>query len=589
MKQKKKAIDYYFGAIVIMVVVWTSINLWEAYFLKFSAILVMIKFCVIIFCGVVFLFTSYSFRGKKISKVKKILFLILPLVSCIFLFTNDWHGLFFEKYSFMRNENIYGNYFYIHTVYSYGVILLGIYHFFAYAVKHSGVLSKQALLVMMGVCIPILVNGLYVFEVLLTLDLTPITFALMILLFWFSAIQYDFLKVIPIAYKNIIDHISDGFVVVDREGRIIQYNRSFYDGFHKAFDVKLKAHIIELFQKNPFGNVDGDFFKKNIENSIHQTDRKILDYEMNIFGEWKAFTIEITPLVKNEIHQGTMILFKDITQGRLNLEMMREHEGKLLRAEKYSFLGELAGGLTHIIKNKISSISYYAMFFEYVLPEYQSFIEKIEDPYKKQEEGEIFEGFKKRITAIQEAVRSLEVMVVDVTRQVSELAREEEMKEGANFRLGEFLSRIRNFVEMEAKEGYEVEIEIEEGLSRDIEFEGVLANFVQVIMNLLLNSIYEYKKLSVKEKLILKIENSKKEIFKKGKNWIDFSIIDFGRGIPPTVREVLFQKMVTTKGNEGAGIGLYTAGTVVKDKLNGEIQLLDTSVGSHFLIRLPCK
>ena len=68
-------------------------------------------------------FTSLIFEYSKIKfKKRYILLFIIPIISILMVWTNDWHHLFYKEYSFNLNEMVFGAYFPIYTIYTYGLL-----------------------------------------------------------------------------------------------------------------------------------------------------------------------------------------------------------------------------------------------------------------------------------------------------------------------------------------------------------------------------------------------------------------------------------------------------------------------------------
>ncbi|MBF0552990.1 MAG: hybrid sensor histidine kinase/response regulator [Nitrospirae bacterium] len=65
------------------------------------------------------------------------------------------------------------------------------------------------------------------------------------------------------------------------------------------------------------------------------------------------------------------------------------------------------------------------------------------------------------------------------------------------------------------------------------------------------------------------------------------SISDNGGGIGNAVMEKLFEPYVTTKGEEGTGIGLYMSKAIIERKMNGKISVSNIDDGAQFVIELP--
>ncbi|WP_420267075.1 response regulator [Candidatus Magnetominusculus dajiuhuensis] len=65
------------------------------------------------------------------------------------------------------------------------------------------------------------------------------------------------------------------------------------------------------------------------------------------------------------------------------------------------------------------------------------------------------------------------------------------------------------------------------------------------------------------------------------------SISDNGGGIDPAVMEKLFEPYVTTKGEEGTGIGLYMSKAIIEGKMNGKMSVSNIEGGAQFVMELP--
>ena len=126
---KKSQLQTVFMVNSILVFCWSAILFAQKFFCAFFDInpiifdwFVYIPIC---FLPVSILFTSIIFANTKIKfKKKYILVFIIPLLSLIILWTNNLHHLFYINYSTNINENIYGNYFYVHSFYTLALYII---------------------------------------------------------------------------------------------------------------------------------------------------------------------------------------------------------------------------------------------------------------------------------------------------------------------------------------------------------------------------------------------------------------------------------------------------------------------------------
>jgi signal transduction histidine kinase len=66
------------------------------------------------------------------------------------------------------------------------------------------------------------------------------------------------------------------------------------------------------------------------------------------------------------------------------------------------------------------------------------------------------------------------------------------------------------------------------------------------------------------------------------------NITDYAGGIPQKVQEKLFKEMITSKGKNGTGLGLYMSFSTIKGKFKGDIRFeTEEGKGTTFFIELP--
>ena len=107
-----------------------------------------------------------------------------------------------------------------------------------------------------------------------------------------------------------------------------------------------------------------------------------------------------------------------------------------------------------------------------------------------------------------------------------------------------------------------ISLNIISDIPNNLSLNGNINSLVQVINNMISNSIQAYNgKTNEKIDLILKEEN----------NNLIISIKDYASGIPKEVQDKLFNEMVTTKGKNGTGLGLFMSYSTIKANFNGDI------------------
>ena len=109
---------------------------------------------------------------------------------------------------------------------------------------------------------------------------------------------------------------------------------------------------------------------------------------------------------------------------------------------------------------------------------------------------------------------------------------------------------------------------------------GEINYLIQVIINLIQNSIDAYE--GATGVIEFKVANED--------DYITFSIKDFGIGISEDVAARLFNEMITTKGKNGSGLGLYISKIHIRSKFKGDIILKPNKTkATEFIVKIPSK
>ncbi len=157
------------------------------------------------------------------------------------------------------------------------------------------------------------------------------------------------------------------------------------------------------------------------------------------------------------------------------------------------------------------------------------------------------------------------------------------MSEAQNelFPISELFQHIQILMQHEIKQKLAV-LNINNNVPDNIQIEGNITSLVQVINNLISNAIEAYSS-NTNEKLVeLSAEYNKKE------KSIIISVKDYGPGLPENVQKKLFKEMITTKGKDGTGLGLFMSYSNIKAHFGGTIKYeTKKNEGTRFDIIIP--
>ena len=531
--------------------------------------LIYIPIC---FVPIAVFFIGLIFANTKIKFKKKYLLLfIIPIISLLVLWTNDYHHLFYENYSVDFQVNEYGPYAIVHNIYSYILLFIGILYLLRFSIKNAGFFSKQSILIVIGISIPVVVNVLGTFKIIpMSIYVTPITFSLTILLCAISIFKFQFLGVAPIALQKIVDRISDSYIVLSEDNKIIDFNKTFLDTFKlKAEDVRSK-NIIDFLKENKKYKADISKIEKSINKA--KNTNKTISYEQKFEKINKYFMIEITSISAENAALGILILLKDITQHKEDMETIKNNQDVLMERERLASLGQLIGGIAHNLKTPIMSIAGAAEGLENLIKEYD---ESIDDPLvNSQDHHEIAKEMESWIPKIRAHVEYMSDIITTVKGQAVALSNDEDV----SFTVGELVKRVNILMKHELKNAY-IYLNVMMKTDENLVLSGDVNSLVQVVNNMISNAIQAYNGEHNK--------NIELEVNKKG-NDVIFSVKDYAGGLPEEVQDKLFKEMVTTKGKNGTGLGLYMSYSNIKARFGGDITFeTKQGEGTKFNIILP--
>ena len=517
-------------------------------------------------------FTGKIFANTKI-KFKKyhLLLFIIPIISLIILWTNDFHHLFYTYYSVSLSDCVYGPYMNIHNVYSYVMLFWGIFSLLKYSIKNSGFFSKQSILIFVGISIPIIVNFLGTFKIIsMTIYVTPITFALTMLFLSLAIFKFNFLGAAPIALQKIVDRISDSFIVLSDDGNITDFNKTFLTTFNIKTSKDLRGQNFEKLLKDYSLYVN---FKK-IKTALPKVKNsdKTISFDLYIKKIEKHFHIEINSILSEGASLGTLILFKDITQHIDDMQKIKDTQETLMEAERLSSLGQLIGGIAHNLKTPIMSISGAAEGLTDLVKEYDS---SIDDPeVNSQDHHDIAKDMNEWIGKIKEYTEYMSDIITAVKGQAVTLSE----TENVSFDIDELVKRVDILMRHELKNAL-IYLNIQMKAPKNTTIHGDINSLVQVVNNMISNAIQSYNG---------KTEQNIDLILEKQKNNLVISVKDYGSGLPQKVKDKLFKEMITTKGKNGTGLGLFMSYSNIKAHFNGNITFkTKANKGTTFNISIP--
>lgn len=525
------------------------------------------------FLPVAIFFTGLIFAKTKITfKKKYLLFFIVPALSLIVLWTNDYHHLFYKIYSYLYLSDCkVGPYMIIHNIYSYTLLFLGVIQMVNVASKNSGFFSKQTLLIVVGISIPLITNILGTLKIIsMTVYITPISFAFTMLFFALSIFKFKFLGVTPVALQTIVNRISDSYLVLNENLLITDFNSTFLKTFNlSASDIR-EENILEFLSTHK----QYDMNLPKLENSLNRVKHssETIVFEQHFKKINKYFTVEINNILVKGNSLGILMLFKDITQHKLDMQALKDNQDILIERERLASLGQLIGGIAHNLKSPIMSISGATEGLTDLIKEYEESI--VDKDVTIDDHLAIANDMRDWISKIKSYLEYMSDIITAVKGQAVALSE----NTVDSFTVEELTKRVDILMKHELKKAL-ITLNLDLKVPTSLMIHGNINGLVQVINNMISNAIQAYKG---KEGQTIDL------IITQEKNDVIVSVRDYAGGLPKEVQEKLFKEMITTKGKDGTGIGLFMSYSNIRAHFNGDITYsTEEGKGTIFNIILP--
>jgi len=360
-------------------------------------------------------------------------------------------------------------------------------------------------------------------------------------------------------YRTLFEGSKDAVFITTRQGKFVDFNQSFLDLFGYSKDELMSLHAQETYVHPE----DRRRFQKEIEQKGF-----VRDYELKLR---KKDGKEMDCLLSASVRRGkdgTILgyqgMIRDITERKRAEQEMRILEEQLLQSQKMEAVGRLAGGIAHDFNNILTIIKGYSQLSLSELKE--------DDPLR-----ENVEGMQKAADRASDLIRKI---LAFSRRQVMEM-RVLDLN-GLLMELDKLLRRIIG-------EDIDLVTVLAEDLGRVKVDPGQIE---QVILNLAVNA-----KDAMPNGGKLTIETANAELDEAYARshiavtpgpHVMLSVSDTGTGMPPEVKERIFEPFYTTKENgKGTGLGLSTVYGIVKQSGGNIWVYSEPGQGTTFKIYLP--
>lgn len=175
---------------------------------------------------------QYTGRDEWLSRSRLALMCVVPFITQVMVWTNDAHGLFITFGSFHRDGLLLlpdgrtmGGWFWVHTLYSYSLVLTGMGLTVMAGLRSFHLYRSQAIALVLGAFLPAAVTAYTTFSPSqVATYFSPLGFVAMGIIYSWAIFRYRLLDLAPVARATLVEMMSDGMLVLDARGHVVDLN-----------------------------------------------------------------------------------------------------------------------------------------------------------------------------------------------------------------------------------------------------------------------------------------------------------------------------------------------------------------------------
>ncbi|MCA9512097.1 MAG: histidine kinase N-terminal 7TM domain-containing protein [Myxococcota bacterium] len=426
-----------------------------------------------------------------------------------------------------------------------------------WATSPSRLERRRMLLICAGVLAPLFAHFAYVSGVLPPdASMTPSALALTCVLLVTAIQRYRLLDVQPVARRDVIEASTDGVVMADVDGIVVDANPSAARMLEAPIDALVGTRLAGAFAALEPTRPEGA-----VAAALDGLARGEASFAVELeTGDGR--TLELAGGAAADASgafAGSFVVLRDRSQERRAAR-------RLHQSQKLESVGILAAGVAHEVNNPLAYVRANLVHLEYLA----SLIDDHRDELPKElaeEVGDVQDVVVESLAGI-DRIHGIVQGLLRFARMPA--SRDEHCDVNAA------VAEASRFASLERSATVHFETRLADGLPRVAASANQLT---QVLLNLFLNA-----KHALKGRDGGRVVAATRAVG----DFVEIRIADNGPGVPEELRGKIFDPFFTTRApNEGTGLGLSIAFDIVREH-GGELELeRSAEPGAHFAVRLP--
>jgi signal transduction histidine kinase len=286
---------------------------------------------------------QYTGRQSFIRKPMIALLMVVPMVTFVAHYTNDWHHLFYKSMTLNQSEGfplvafVKGPLYKVHVAYSYTLFAIGMSLMIQMFLQATPRMKKQIALMMIGSWGPYGFTIIYLSGLIyMPIDLSPFGFVFSGIFYLWGIYQFNMLRIAPLALQKVFESMQDAVIIFDLENTLSSFNHP-------------SNRVVEGLNKQCMGQPASQVFFHYpvLLAMIMQEPSSQMKIQLSDQGDDRFYNVHMSYVNDNHKKVGKMLLLSDVT------EMVRSEERLLHNARQLGELNNFKDRMFNVVAHDI--------------------------------------------------------------------------------------------------------------------------------------------------------------------------------------------------------------------------------------------